>query len=135
MTPQFRGGQNIAMKLPKAQFEQTVTFYRDVLGMDVTDETGEGVEGVVSRCASVQFGPVKLWLDQVDNYARADIWLELFTDDVAVATDHLARHGVIPQDELEPFPSGLAAHWISNPVGIPHIVRIADPVQPSMMAP
>lgn len=37
MTAQFSGGQDIAMNLPKAQFEATVGFYRDVLGMDVTD--------------------------------------------------------------------------------------------------
>lgn len=39
------------------------------------------------------------------------MWLELFTDDVELATRHLAEHGVHPQDELEPLPSGLAAHW------------------------
>jgi len=123
MRPHFEGGHNIAMKLPKAKFDQTVAFYRDVLGMKVTDETGLGVDGVVSQCASIQFGPVKLWLDRVDNYARADLWLEIFTDDVDLATEHLAAHNVLPQDELEEFPPGMQAHWISNPVGIPHIVR------------
>ncbi|WP_228811119.1 hypothetical protein [Nocardia otitidiscaviarum] len=29
MTPTFRGGHNIAMKLPRAQFDRTVAFYRD----------------------------------------------------------------------------------------------------------
>ncbi|MFG2018062.1 VOC family protein [Actinomadura geliboluensis] len=123
MSPTFRGGHNIAMKLPKAQFDRTVAFYRDVLGMEVTDESGQSA---VDQCASVQLGPVKLWFDRVDNYARADLWLELFTDDVDAATRHLAAHGVPVQDELEPFPAGLDAHWISNPVGIPHIVRLAD---------
>lgn len=126
MNPQFRGGQNIAMKLPKAQFEQTVAFYRDVLGMDVADQSGTDVAAGVQQSASVQFGPVTLWLDQVDNYASAELWLELFTDDVEQATSHLADHGVSPQDELEPLPPGMAAHWITNPVGVPHLVRRPD---------
>jgi catechol 2,3-dioxygenase-like lactoylglutathione lyase family enzyme len=126
MTPIFRGGHNIAMKLPKAQFDRTVGFYRDVLGMEVTEDSGEAVAEGVIQSASVRFGPVTLWLDRVDNYARADIWLELFTDDVDRATEHLAAYGVPVQDELEPLPSGMNAHWISNPVGIPHIVRLSD---------
>ncbi|CAM4451968.1 VOC family protein [Nocardia ninae] len=126
MTPTFRGGRNIAMKLPRAQFDRTVAFYRDTLGMEVTDNSGEAVAEGVIQSAAIQFGPVTLWLDRVDNYARADLWLELFTDDVDRATEHLAAHGVPVQDELEPLPSTMKAHWISNPVGIPHIVRLPD---------
>ncbi|PSK93636.1 glyoxalase/bleomycin resistance protein/dioxygenase superfamily protein [Murinocardiopsis flavida] len=129
MTPTFRGGHNIAMKLPKAQFDHTIAFYRDILGMAVTDESGAAVAGIVAQSASVQLGPVTLWFDRVDNYARADLWLELFTDDVDQAARHLAAHGVAVQDELEPFPPGMNAHWISNPVGIPHIVRRPEPDQ------
>jgi catechol 2,3-dioxygenase-like lactoylglutathione lyase family enzyme len=125
MNPQFRGGQNIAMKLPKAQFEQTVAFYRDVLGMGVVDQSGTDIAAGVQQSASVQFGPVTLWLDQVDNYTSAEIWLELFTDDLEQATSHLAERGVSPQDELEPLPPEMAGHWITNPVGIPHLVRRA----------
>lgn len=126
MTPTFSGGHNIAMKLPKAQFDRTVAFYRDVLGMDVTDDSGEAIAEGVVQSAAVRFGPVTLWLDRVDNYARADLWLELFTDDVDRATEHLAAHGFPVQDELEPIPSGMNAHWISNPVGVPHIIRLSD---------
>ncbi len=67
---------------------------------------------------------MKLWFDLIDNYVRADIWLELVTDDVDLATRYLAEYGVGTQDELEPLPSGLAAHWVSNPAGIPHVVRL-----------
>ncbi|MCC3761782.1 VOC family protein [Glycomyces sp. TRM65418] len=126
MNPHFRGGQNIAMKLPKAQFDRTLAFYRDVLGMDVVDESGTDIADGVRQSASVQFGPVKLWFDRVDNYASAELWLELFTDDVELAADHLAAHGVEPQDELEPLPPGMTAHWITNPAGIPHLVRRPD---------
>lgn len=126
MTPTFSGGHNIAMKLPKAQFDRTVAFYRDVLGMEVTDDSGEAIAEGVIQSAAIRFGPVTLWLDRVDNFARADLWLELFTDDVDRATEYLAAQGIPVQDELEPFPSGMNAHWISNPVGVPHIVRLSD---------
>lgn len=126
MTPLFRGGHNIAMKLPKAQFDRTVAFYRDILGMEVTDDSSDPVAEGVIRSAAVRFGPVTLWLDRVDNYAHADLWLELFTDDVDRATEYLATQGVAVQDELEPLPAGMAAHWISNPVGVPHIVRLPE---------
>ncbi|NNH68521.1 VOC family protein [Nocardia uniformis] len=126
MKPAFRGGNNIAMKLPKAQFDRTVAFYRDVLGMEVTDDSGEAIAEGVVQSAAIRFGPVTLWLDRVDNYAHADLWLELFTDDVDRATEYLATHGIPVQDELEPLPSGMNAHWISNPVGVPHIVRLSD---------
>jgi len=33
---------------------------------------------------------------------------------------------VATQDEREPLPDGLPAHWIGNPAGIPHFVRAAD---------
>ncbi|SRR5690606_14038637 len=122
MEPTFRGGHNVAMKLPKAQFDRTVAFYRDVLGMEVTEQDAAGV----AQSVAVRFGPVTLWLDRVDNLAHADLWLELFTDDVGRATEHLAAHGVAVQDELEPLPAGLDAHWISNPAGVPHIVRLPD---------
>lgn len=128
MKPTFQGGHNIAMKLPKAQYDETIAFYRDILGMEVTDEAGYGVDGVVAQSASVQFGPVKLWLDRVDNHARGDLWLEIFTDDVDRAMQHLADHGVTPQDELEPFPPRLDAHWITNPAAITHLVRRPDEV-------
>lgn len=131
MNPQFRGGHNLAMKLPKAQFEATVAFYRDALNLEVTEVPSASLEGTVAQSMRVQFGPVTLWLDRVDNYAHAEVWLELLTDDVKTATQHLTQHGVPTQDELEAFPAGLQAHWISNPAGIPHIVRHPDPGDPS----
>lgn len=127
MSPQFRGGHNIAMKLPKTQFEATVAFYRDVLNMEVTEVPSQSLDGTVPQSVSVPFGTVTLWLDRVDNYAQAGIWLELFTDDVEAATQHLAQQGVPAQDELEALPTGLQAHWISNPAGIPHVLRHPDP--------
>ncbi len=38
METTFRGGHNIAMKVPPHQFEATVNFYRDVLGLPLSGE-------------------------------------------------------------------------------------------------
>ena len=38
MEPKFSGGINIAIKIPKSKYEQTVHFYRDILKLDVTEK-------------------------------------------------------------------------------------------------
>lgn len=119
-TPTFRGGVNIAMKIPAAHYDDTLAFYRDTLGLDVETEPDAPGEQV-SRTARVQFGPCTLWLDQVDSTAHHDLWLELNTDDLDAATRHLAAHGAPTRDELEPLPP--RAHWVCNPAGVPHILR------------
>ena len=35
--PQFSGGANIAIKCPAHTYEQTVAFYRDMLGTELND--------------------------------------------------------------------------------------------------
>ena len=113
----FRAGVNVAMKIPKSQFDATLAFYRDVLGFAVRRESGQGTP--VSY--SLQFGPITLWLDRVDNYAHADVWLEIATEDLAAATQHLQAHGARIRDELEPL-YGVNGHWISNPAGVVHLL-------------
>jgi hypothetical protein len=34
----FEGGVNIAIKIPKAKYEETVAFYRDILKFQVTEK-------------------------------------------------------------------------------------------------
>lgn len=121
-TPTFTGGANIAIKVPAAKFAETVAFYRDILGFDVIDEPTAAV-GMVSRSARMAFGDCTLWLDCVENYAKADIWLELHTDHLGGAVAHLAAHGTRTQDELEQLPDGSQAHWVCNPVDVPHILH------------
>lgn len=124
-TPRFAGGVNLALKIPAVRYDTVVAFYRDVLGLDTTEAAAEP-SGMVRRSARVEFGPCTLWLDRVDNYAQPDLWLELTTDDLESAVRHLGAHGVPTQDELEPFPEGSRAHWVSNPVGVPHVLHAAD---------
>lgn len=119
--PKFQGGINIAMKIPKAQYEQTLAFYRDLLGWELKEEAGEHGP-TISRSVSVEFGPNKLWLDQVDSFARSDVWLELETDDLDGAASRLADAGIPLQDQIEPLPAGMRAHWIANPAGVMHLL-------------
>ncbi|MFB4197302.1 VOC family protein [Streptomyces carpaticus] len=120
--PRFTAGPNIAMKIPKAQYDATVAFYRDVLGFDVREDDASATP-TVSRTHSVRFGATTLWLDCVDNDSRPDVWLQLHTDDLDAATDRLARTGIRPCDEVEPLEGiGSRTHWIRNPAGVVHLL-------------
>ena len=67
--PQFSGGANIAIKCPSHTYDQTVSFYRDTLGLPLIEEEKDG--------CIFQFGPNRLWIDKVPNLSHPDIWLEL----------------------------------------------------------
>ena len=64
--PQFSGGANIAIKCPSHTYEQTVAFYRDTLGLPLIEEEKDG--------CIFQFGPNRLWIDNVPNLSHPDIW-------------------------------------------------------------
>lgn len=116
--PSIRPGANIAMKIPRADYEATVSFYRDVLGLTVTPAEGHGY-----RSCKVAFGSITLWLDEFVTYARSELWLELVTDDLAAAMTHLRADGISPCDEVEPLPPGVRAHWLRSPAGVVHLLR------------
>ena len=94
MDGKFKGGINIAIKIPKVHFEKTLSFYRDILGFPLVEESGENV----SKSYSCQFGPNKLWFDMVENYSQTDVWLELITDDLESATEYLTENNVQIRD-------------------------------------
>ena len=109
----FTGGVNIAIKIPKSKYEQTVHFYRNILKLEVTEKPIDNT--TVSRTHEVKFGNNIVWLDCVDNYTHSETWLELKTPDVAEATEYLASQGVNTCDELEQIPESM--HWIMDPAG------------------
>ncbi|NEE01095.1 VOC family protein [Phytoactinopolyspora halotolerans] len=125
--PTFDGGVNIAMKIPRVHFESTVAFYRDVLGLPTEDVSGSDVATGVSRSYRCAFGPSTLWLDEVETYSQTDVWLQLNTDDIDAAMEHLKAAGVPARDELEPLPDPSSAHWIANPAGVVHLVNQMEP--------
>jgi catechol 2,3-dioxygenase-like lactoylglutathione lyase family enzyme len=109
----FSGGPNIAIKIPKAKYETTVSFYRNVLGMDV--EERPITHPTISRTHRMKFGSNVLWLDCVDNYSRSETWLELNVGNIPKATAFLQNQGISPCDELEEIPENM--HWITDPAG------------------
>jgi len=115
--PRFTGGGNIAIKVPRYRFEETVAYYRDVLGLPSLGREGDS--------ESFRFGAMRLWLDRVDHQSQTDVWLELFTDDPDAALAYLQTHGVPARDEVEPL-GDFPGHWVSDPAGVIMIVRRPD---------
>ena len=102
------------MKVPPHQFEATVAFYGEVVGLEPLATEGP------SR--AFRFGAMCLWIDRCPQLSQAEIWLELQCEDVAAATRHLVAHGAVRCDEIEPLPEGLRGAWIANPAGIVHLI-------------
>lgn len=119
---QFEGGINIAVKIPKSKYEQTVAFYRDILKMETEEMPIDNP--TVSRTHKVKFGNNILWLDCVNNYTHAQTWLELNVPDVEKATAYLKSNGIESCDELEELPENM--HWIMDPAGTIFIVKNRD---------
>ncbi|WP_380056013.1 hypothetical protein ACFE33_01580 [Falsihalocynthiibacter sp. SS001] len=108
---ELKPGRNIAIKVPLYKWAETVEYYRDRVGLAVTNETSESV--------GFAFGEMTLWLDRVEKQSQVDVWLELFSDDPAAALEHLESP---KRDELEPL-DGVQAHWTSDPAGVVLLVR------------
>ena len=114
MNSRFAGGRNIALKVPPHQYDATVQFYRDVLGLKVLENHLPAV--------GFEFGSNQLWIDRVTGLSQAELWLEIITDDVPAASTHFKAAGVVRCDEIESLPEGFDGFWISNPASIIHIV-------------
>ncbi len=112
--PAFRGGPNIAMKLPPKDFERTLVFYRDILRLPLLE--------IHPNSVLFELGPIRLWLDRVEGRERTEIWLEVQTDDTRAAAIYLNKQDVPRCDKVEKLPEGLDGFWITNPAGIVHRV-------------
>lgn len=118
MPVNLRGGMNIAMKVPPHQYEATIAFYRDVVGLKPFDAKAPAV--------GFELGPNRLWIDEAPMFSQAEVWLELFTDDFPAAEQHLAARQVVRCDMIEPLGDGFRGGWIANPANIVHMVREPD---------
>jgi catechol 2,3-dioxygenase-like lactoylglutathione lyase family enzyme len=114
MNPTYSGGRNIAMKVPPHQYDETVRFYRDVIGLAQI----EGHEPAVG----FHFGANQLWIDKAPGMSQAEIWLEIVMDDKDAAADHLAKAGIARRDEIEPLGPDFKGFWVSSPSSIIHLV-------------
>lgn len=118
MTAKLHGGINIAMKVPPHQYEATLAFYRDVIGLKPV--------GDKAPYTGFEFGPNRLWIDKAPGMSQAEVWLELYSDDFPSAAAHLAEASVTRCDAIEPMPKGFRGGWITNPANIVHMVREPD---------
>jgi len=111
----FKGGTNLAMKVPSNQWEETVAFYRDALGM-----TAEIVkEGAL---VAFEFGSMTLWLDRTEKLAQAEIWLEVATGDAGEAERHLNGLGINRCNFPGKIGPDFDGFWVTSPTGNVHLV-------------
>jgi predicted enzyme related to lactoylglutathione lyase len=119
MKPNFEPGENIAIKVPPHQFEKTVSFYRDVLGLEQTIiESPDQYQSVTFK-----FGGKILWIDKISSISQAEIWLEIKTDDIEQASNYFEEHEVVRRDEIEPLPGEFKGFWVSSPSNIIHLIH------------
>ena len=109
----YRGGNNVAMKLPPHHFEGAVKFYRDMLGLKISDH-GES--------KLVEFGPIRLWLDPCAQFSQTELWLEVVASNSDEAAKDLRGKKVVRCDPIETLPEGFRGFWITSPADIVHIV-------------
>ncbi|WPZ15254.1 hypothetical protein T8J41_05410 [Nitratireductor rhodophyticola] len=112
--PKLAGGRNIAMKVPPHQYDETVRFYRDVLGMEQIEELLPAV--------GFRFGANQLWIDKTPGMSQSELWLEIVTDDTKAAAARLEAAGIVRCDEIEPLGENFDGFWISSPAQIIHLV-------------
>ena len=110
----FRGGKNIAIKVPSSQWQATVEFYRSVAKLPVVSESAD--------CVAFTFGSNTLHIDLCPQLSQAEIWLELVTGNVDRAKTYFDEGDVTRCDEIEPLPDGFNGFWISSPASIVHLV-------------
>jgi hypothetical protein len=114
----FRGGRNIAMKVPPHRWAQTVAFYEQTLGLPVLRRE--------TTTVAFEFGVQRLWVDRVEHLSQAEVWLEVLTGDVAEAETRLTAAQVTRCDDVESLPDGFAGFWIANPADVVHLVAASD---------
>lgn len=115
----FSAGKNIAMKVPAHEFEQTVRFYRDVLGFEeLKDLITDADNSVVFA-----FGDNYLWIDKMAALSQAEIWLEIVTEDMDVAAYYLQQQGCSRRDQIEALQTDFRGFWVTSPANIIHLVN------------
>ena len=118
MKENFEGIINIVLRIPEAQFDDMLTFYRDVLGMEMT-EVEDDTDVLTSYLC--QFGTNKLWLEKTDETElKRDIWLELLTDDMERSIYYLEGKGVKVEHEID---EDIDVPMVYDPVGLPFVLN------------
>lgn len=105
---EFTGGNNIALKIPKFKYDETVHFYKEIISLPYL--------GFISASHAFQFGEITLWLDCMENYSRQDVWLEIQTNDRTAAAEYFQEKHIDRRDEVE-IHENSEGYWISDPSG------------------
>ena len=114
MKPKFTAGRNIAIKIPPHEYDATVRFYQDILGLSKLPNYAPDIV--------FEFGDKNLWLDKVDGLSHTETWFEIYADDLKEAARYLDKQGVVRRDEIEKLPDNFKGFWITNAAGIIHLV-------------
>ena len=117
--PHFNAGQNIAMKVPPQQYQETVRFYGEILGLEKIEP--------LSPATVFRFGDKQLWIDRVEGLSSTEVWLEIVTDHMDAAAKWLAKHNVERCDDIEQLPDGLNAFWVTSPAAVIHLINETVP--------
>ncbi len=103
----FRCGPNIAVKVPPRQWDETVRFYGETLGL----------ARIASEAPAVvfEFGEDRLHVDRMETLHEPEVWLEYQTDSNATTVALLSDEGFVHGDSMEPLPRGFHRFWIAGP--------------------
>ncbi|AHG18656.1 hypothetical protein Z042_02825 [Chania multitudinisentens RB-25] len=115
MNVEIKGGIDIAIKVPAHEYQQTLVFYRNTIGLkEITDKP---------PAIGFELGPNRLWIDEAPGLSQAEVWLELFTPDFGLAAQHIKECGITRCDTVEPLPEGFKGGWLMSPCNIVHMLR------------
>jgi predicted enzyme related to lactoylglutathione lyase len=110
----FKAGKNIAIKVPTHQYEQTVEFYRDIIGLpQIRQEKPQIV---------FKFGDKNLWIDKQNYLSQAEIWFEIECENINEAKKYFKAKRVVRRDEVEKLPPDFKGFWIASPGDIIHLI-------------
>jgi catechol-2,3-dioxygenase len=56
--PNFKAGKNLAIKVPRHKYQSTISFYKEIIGLNIIKEEYNSV--------AFEFGEMYLWVDKSD---------------------------------------------------------------------
>jgi predicted enzyme related to lactoylglutathione lyase len=108
MKPTFKPGRNIAVKVPSHEYEKTLHFYEQILGLPrIRSDSPDQFETV-----TFEYGSKNLWIDKIAGLSQSEVWLEIETDNAEAAKRYLSEQGCVIRDEIEPLPDGFKDFWL-----------------------
>jgi hypothetical protein len=110
----LRSGPNIAVKVPPRQWDRTVRFYAETLGLPRIDSAGPVM--------IFALGQDRLRIDRVESLTEPEVWLEFQTDSRATTTALLSDEGFVHGDSVDALPAGFKRFWIASRTEFMHLL-------------